>query len=196
VAGIRLDSGDLVALSCQARQMLDEAGLQQVQIFASGGLDEYKIEKLLAAGAPIDGFGVGTAMGVSKDVPSLDIAYKLTEYAGHGRVKLSSTRTVLAGRKQVFRQPQGSQDIGDTIARAEEHLPGRPLLVPVMRGGYRLQAAEVSLPQAQAYAQEQIARLPKALLALEKAAEPYPVAISSALQEYQQETQRRFSEED
>ncbi len=84
VAGIRLDSGDLAALSRQARQMLDEAGLQQVQIFASGGLDEYKIEKLLAAGAPIDGFGVGTAMGVSKDVPSLDIAYKLTEYAGHG----------------------------------------------------------------------------------------------------------------
>jgi nicotinate phosphoribosyltransferase len=167
-----------------------------VQIFASGGLDEYKIEKLLAAGATIDGFGVGTAMGVSKDVPSLDIAYKLTEYAGHGRVKLSSTRTVLAGRKQVFRLAQGSQDVGDTIARAEEHLPGRPLLMPVMRGGYRLQAVEVSLPQAQAYAREQVARLPKALLALEKAAEPYPVAISPALQEYQQETQRRFSEED
>ena len=196
VAGIRLDSGDLVTLSRQARQMLDDTGLQQVQIFASGGLDEYKIQELLAAGAPIDGFGVGTAMGVSSDVPSLDIAYKLTEYAGHGRVKLSSTRTVLAGRKQVFRQAQGSQDVGDTIARAEEQLPGRPLLVPVMRGGYRLQVAEVSLPQAQAYAREQLARLPQALLALEKAKEPYPVAIFPALREYQQETQRRFTEQE
>jgi len=196
VAGVRLDSGDLVQLSKQARQMLDEAGLKQVQIFASGGLDEYKIQKLLEAGAPIDGFGVGTALGVSNDVPSLDIAYKLTEYAGRGRVKISPARTVLAGRKQVFRHSRDNQDMSDIIARAEEKLPGRALLQQVMRGGYRLKMAEGSLAEMQEYAQEQVSRLPKAILSLEKAAEPYPVAVSPALQAYQQETQKRFSTED
>ncbi|MFO7813803.1 MAG: nicotinate phosphoribosyltransferase, partial [Pelovirga sp.] len=89
VSAVRLDSGDLLDLSKQVRTLLDQAKLGQVEIFASGGLNEDKITELISAGAPVDGFGVGTSMGVSKDAPDLDIAYKLCEYAGKGRLKLS-----------------------------------------------------------------------------------------------------------
>src|SRR5690606_9006139 len=89
VRGIRLDSGDLAELAFRSREMLDAAGLEHVEIFASGGLDEYEIDELVKQGAPITGFGVGTRMGLSADAPALDIAYKLTEYEGKGRVKLS-----------------------------------------------------------------------------------------------------------
>jgi nicotinate phosphoribosyltransferase len=77
-------------LARQARRMLDEAGLLRLEIFASGGLDEYEIAELLRQGAPIDGFGVGTGMGVSRDAPALDMAYKLADYAGKGRLKTSN----------------------------------------------------------------------------------------------------------
>jgi len=102
VTAVRLDSGDLLSLSIQTRKLLDQAGLKQVQIFASGGLDEYRIEKLVSSGAPIDGFGVGTAMGVSSDVPSLDIGYKLVQYAGKGRLKLVTAKTVLPAENRYF----------------------------------------------------------------------------------------------
>src|SRR5690606_20736442 len=97
VRAVRLDSGALSALAKAARARLDEAGLQSVRIFASGGLDEYEVHDLIASGAPIDGFGVGTAMGVSKDVPAFDIIYKLSEYEGVARVKTSPGKPVLPG---------------------------------------------------------------------------------------------------
>src|SRR5208337_2622941 len=89
LTGVRLDSGDLDALSRAARGMLNEAGLGRLKIVASGGLNEARVEALVKAGAPIDVFGVGTEMSVSSDAPTLDIAYKLPEYAGRGRMKLS-----------------------------------------------------------------------------------------------------------
>ncbi len=104
LTGIRLDSGDLDALSRAARAMLDEAGLRQLKIVASGGLTEARIAALVQAGAPIDVFGVGTDMSVSADAPCLDIACKLTEVAGSGRMKLSTRKETMPGRKQVFRQ--------------------------------------------------------------------------------------------
>ena len=97
VKGIRLDSGELVELSGKARRILDSAGLDNLDIFASGGLNEFEIRDMLDQGAPIDGFGVGTAMGVSSDAPDLDIAYKLVEYAGRGRMKLSTGKPTLPG---------------------------------------------------------------------------------------------------
>jgi nicotinate phosphoribosyltransferase len=106
VRAVRLDSGDLLELSRSARSILDDAGLGQVGIFASGGLDEDVIAELVQAGAPITGFGVGTAMGVSDDAPSLDMAYKLVSYAGRGCIKLSPGKALLPGRKQVFRREQ------------------------------------------------------------------------------------------
>ena len=140
IRAVRLDSGDLTALAKETRRVLDEAGLPQVRIIASGGLDEYRIAAMLEQGAPVDGFGVGSSMGVSDDAPVLDVAYKLCEYGGEGRVKLSVGKPVLPGRKQVYRQADGNGDARDVIARRDETLPGRPLLQQVMSGGRRLPA--------------------------------------------------------
>jgi nicotinate phosphoribosyltransferase len=145
VRAVRLDSGDLADLATKTRAILDEAGLQRVEIFASGSLDEDAIAEIVARGAPITGFGVGTSMGVSQDAPGLDIAYKLCAYGRRGRVKLSTGKPVLPGRKQVFRIEEGGRAVRDVIARAEEALPGRPLLRPVMRGGRRLPEATTDL---------------------------------------------------
>lgn len=183
---IRLDSGDLLALSREAREILDHAGLQRVKILVSGGLDEDKIARLVASGAPIDGYGVGTDMGVSADAPAMDIAYKLAEYAGQGRLKLSSGKPVLPGKKQIFRLTENNSDVGDVIARADEELPGRPLLTTVMQNGHRLPAGNIELRTIREYAQTAIARLPAAIRQLQQAEPSYPVDISPALAEFQQ----------
>ncbi|MGH7555712.1 MAG: nicotinate phosphoribosyltransferase, partial [Longimicrobiales bacterium] len=120
VRGVRLDSGDLAELAFGARALLDGAGLQRVGIFASGGLDECEIDDLLERGAPIDAFGVGTRMGVSSDAPALDMAYKLTSYAGRGRVKLSTGKPIWPGPKQVFREHSNGRFVRDVIASADE----------------------------------------------------------------------------
>ncbi|MGN9778013.1 nicotinate phosphoribosyltransferase [Micromonospora sp. H33] len=140
--GVRLDSGDLAALAHEARAILDAAGLTQVQIVASGSLDEDVIAGLVAGGAPIDAYGVGTKMGVSYDAPSLDSAYKLVAYGDRPVLKLSPGKATLPGAKQVFRDRAGAG--GDIVGlREEAPPPGRePLLEPVMRGGRRLDAAD------------------------------------------------------
>ena len=187
VRAIRLDSGDLAELALQSRRLLDDAGLHQVEIFASGSLDEDTIAELVAKGAPITGFGVGTKMGVSADAPDLDIAYKLCEYAGRGRLKLSTGKPVLPGRKQVFRVEQEGRAIRDIIARADEKLEGRPLLQPVMRGGRRLAAGQIDLGEARDHAATELGRLPEHVRAIEHADPPYPVEVSAALRSYQDE---------
>jgi nicotinate phosphoribosyltransferase len=181
VRSIRLDSGDLAALARSARSILDDGGLDGVRIFASGGLDEHEIGALLAAGAPIDGFGVGTRMGVSADAPALEMVYKLVEYRGEGRLKLSGGKRILPGAKQVFRREDDGVAAGDTIAQADEALPGRPLLEPVMRRGVRLPAGRVELTAARDHAAAQVAALPPALREVAPATPPYRVAVSRAL---------------
>ena len=193
VKAVRLDSGDLLALSREARRLLDKAGLSKVEIFASGGLDEDRVAELLSAGAPIDGFGVGSSMGVSNDAPVLDMAYKLCEYAGQGRLKLSTGKPILPGRKQVFRMTENERDLRDVIARADEDLPGRALLVPVMRHGERLETGRVNLEAARKYAQQQIARLPHHLCAITQAKSPYPVEVSQALSLFQKTVKDRVA---
>ncbi len=128
---IRLDSGDLGALAVEARATLDDAGFDTVQILASGDLDEARIGALVAAGAPIDAFGVGTRLGTSADAPYLGLVYKLVEQGGQPRLKLSPGKHTLPGRKQVWRTATG-----DVLARDDEPGPpgGRPLLVPVFDG--------------------------------------------------------------
>jgi len=180
VRGIRLDSGDLLELSKAARARLDRAGLTQVEIFVSGGLDEHEIERLLARGAAIQGFGVGTAMAVSSDAPFLDVAYKLVSYEGEGRLKLSPGKELLPCAKQVFRLEENGLAAGDVVARFDETLPGGPLLTPVMRDGRRLSAPE-PLERIRARAREEIGRLPAALRQLCPAEPPYPVQASDAL---------------
>jgi nicotinate phosphoribosyltransferase len=175
---VRLDSGDLLELSHQARAMLDAAGLNAISIFASGGLDEGTIAALVEQCAPIDGFGVGTAMTVSTDAPSLDLAYKLVEYAGKPRLKLSPKKLLLPGRKQVFRSEQADADV---IARFEETLPGEPLLAQVMRAGQRV-AARSTLDEVRHHAAAAVARLPPRVRGLDPAEPPFTVRVSAALE--------------
>jgi nicotinate phosphoribosyltransferase len=184
VSAVRLDSGDVAALARESRSLLDAAGLREVAIFASGDLDEYGIASLLEAGAPIDGFGVGTGMSVSDDAPALDIVYKLAEYAGEGRTKLSRHKPVLPGRKQVFRREEAGTAIADVIARADEHLDGRPLLHPVMRAGRRIASTVPDLKSIRTHAAEEIARLPARVTTIAPADPPYPVSVSPALQQH------------
>ena len=186
IGAIRLDSGDLAALSREARRLLDEAGLHGVRIFASGGLDEWAIAAILASGAPINSFGVGTKMGVSSDAPDLDIAYKLTEYAGKGKLKLSTGKPILPGRKQVFRVEAEGRALRDVIGRWTESLPGRPLLRAVMHNGARLPAGGEALDEARKRAQREMASLPPRLRAIEPSDPPYPVEVSEALLHYGQ----------
>jgi nicotinate phosphoribosyltransferase len=181
VHAVRLDSGDLGELAKQTRQMLDAAGLSRVGIFATSGLDEYEIARLLASGAPINAFGVGTKLAVSEDAPALDMAYKLVEYTGRPRMKLSSKKVILPGRKQVFRQFAGERMLRDIIGRHDEELEGEPLLQPVLRGGERLAAARVTLEEARRHAALEQTRLPDPLRRLERSPTPYPVEVSPAL---------------
>lgn len=181
---IRLDSGDLASLARAARARLDEHGLQRVQIIASGGLDEYSVRDLVEADAPIDGFGVGTAMGVSRDEPSLDMVYKLSEYAGRGRVKTSPGKPVLPGRKQVFRVEVNGTATEDVIARDGEDLPGRPLLRAVMQAGRRVDEARDSLAAARERAARESEALPADVRSLDPPAQPFPVRISDSLTGY------------
>jgi nicotinate phosphoribosyltransferase len=183
VSAVRLDSGDLASLSIAARHILDEAGLQRVGIFASGNLNEDEITKLLEAGAPINGFGVGTEMGVSRDVPSVDIAYKLVEYAGRGRTKLSPGKLVLPGAKQVFRVESNGLSEYDVIGCRDEQGPGRPLLEPVMQEGVRLASGRPTLAEARRHAEMESERLPVRLRSILPANPPYPVQISQRLSE-------------
>jgi len=187
IRGVRLDSGDLVQLAFEVREILDQAGLERLEIFASGGLDEYRIAAIVERQAPITGFGVGTRMGVSHDAPSADTAYKLVEYRGTGRLKLSPGKPVLPGRKQVFRRREKGRFEGDVIARHGETLPGEPLLRQVMAAGERTPAGRVSLEESRLWARQQIEALPNSVRALRPAEPAYPVEISETLLTYQHE---------
>lgn len=145
VNAIRLDSGDLGQLAKAARAMLDAAGLQDVRILASGGLDEFSIDDLVKSGAPIDAFGVGTRYGTSADAPYIDSVYKLVEIAGRPVTKLSSAKATRPWPKQVFRSIENGFMSGDIITRSNASTPNRfpdPLLRTVMLSGNRLHAAE------------------------------------------------------
>jgi nicotinate phosphoribosyltransferase len=180
ITGVRLDSGDLHALARESRRMLDEAGLTRVKIFASGNIDEYRIEEFANAGAPIDGFGVGTLMGTSADAPFLDAAYKLVEYAGKPRTKLSPNKVLLPGRKQFFRQFENGVATGDVIGLFGEALHGRALLEPVMVSGRRTRPLP-TLDQVRSFCRKSIEELPTPLLALKDADPPFNVAVSPRL---------------
>ncbi len=139
--GVRLDSGDMATLSTQVREILDDAGLHDTLVLASSGFDEYKIADVLAHGARLDGFGVGTNMGVSRDVPTTDMAYKMVEYDGRPVLKLSADKVSLPGRKQLFRSYDDNRRLKeDTIALRDEKSPpgASPMLAKVMENGRRI----------------------------------------------------------
>jgi nicotinate phosphoribosyltransferase len=182
IGGVRIDSGDLAAHAKAVRALLDAGGLRAARIFASGNLDEWRVAELLAADAPIDGFGVGTALDTSGDAPSLDAVYKLQAYAGVPRRKRSEGKATWPGPKQVFRRFGADGTLaGDTVARADEPLPGAALLQPALRDGRRCGPAS-TLAESRARCTDALKTLPPELRRLEPATSRYAVAISDALQ--------------
>jgi nicotinate phosphoribosyltransferase len=169
--GIRLDSGDLGELARGGRRLLDGAGLNDVQIVASGGLDEYEITRLLAEGAPIDTFGVGTKMGVSADAPYLDSVYKLVAYGERPVMKLSPAKITAPGAKQVFRRVDGPFD--DVIGLRDEPIPPdrKALLVQVMRDGRRVAEGD-DLHAANERFRRDLLRLPDSARRIERPTHP------------------------
>jgi nicotinate phosphoribosyltransferase len=155
--GVRLDSGDLAGLSRAVRRVFDDAGLTSAKIMASGDLDEYKIRELLATGAPIDAFGVGTELATSADAPTLGAVYKLVEIGVRPTAKFSPEKATLPGAKQIYRLPDR-----DVLALAAENidLPGaEPLIRPVILHG-RLLEPLPDVDAARAHAAESLKRLP------------------------------------
>ena len=192
IRGVRLDSGDLEALSRSVRRILDEGGLSDVTVFASGGIDEHALAALVSASAPIDGFGIGTSLTTSSDAPALDCAYKLQEYAGLPRRKRSTGKATWPGRKQVWRRYESDGRMsGDVLSLANDDQIGEPLLQPVMRDGRRV-GPSPSLTDIRTHASRDIARLPEALRRLETT-ESYSVQVAEELVRLAAEVDRRLS---
>jgi nicotinate phosphoribosyltransferase len=191
IQAIRLDSGDLLQLSRRVRRILDEGGCPDIGIFASSSLDEYALEALLGADAPIDGFGIGTHLDVSEDAPALDCVYKIQEYAGRPRRKRSTGKATWPGRKQVFRQVDASGRLQrDILSILGDEQLGQPLLEPVMRNGKRISQAP-NLESSREYTRRQLDGLPPELRSLtERAA--YPVGIAHALEALALEVDNEF----
>ena len=180
IHGVRIDSGDLIALSKSVRKTLDAGGLTEVKIFASGGLDESDLLSAAQAAAPINGFGIGTNLTTSSDAPTLDCAYKLQEYAGLLRRKRSPGKETLPGRKQVWRHYGPNEQMsGDVISLEDDTQEGTPLLHCVMRHGARLDP-HAALETAREHASAELRRLAPALRTPQPAA-AYPVTVSEAL---------------
>jgi nicotinate phosphoribosyltransferase len=182
IGGVRLDSGDLITLSKTVRRILDEGGLRDVTIFASGGIDETVVANIIRSGAPIDGFGIGSSLTTSYDAPGLDCAYKLEEYAGLPRRKRSAGKATWPGRKQVWRRfGADGRMAGDILSLENDDQAGEPLIELVMQGGKRLKPAP-TLAEIRARAARDLERLPEPLRRLEPGAS-YPVKVSEALQQ-------------
>ncbi|HRD48989.1 MAG TPA: nicotinate phosphoribosyltransferase [Candidatus Contendobacter sp.] len=182
IKGVRIDSGDLAEHARQVRRILDAGDLPQVTLFGSGDLDEHRLRELLADGAPFDGFGIGTRLDASTDAPTLELVYKLQEYAGRPRRKRSEGKATWPGRKQVYRQMTADGAFaGDCLGLEDQPQPGAPLLTKVMERGRRLHPSE-SLAVIRDRAQAQLAALPVDLRANAPAL-PYSVDIAPELRE-------------
>jgi nicotinate phosphoribosyltransferase len=179
IRGVRIDSGDLVVMSKKVRRIFDEGGLKDVIILVSGGVNEDVLQVMKREKAPIDGYGIGVSLDVSTDAPALDCAYKLQEYAGIPRRKLSEGKATWPGRKQVWRayDAQGNMR-GDILSVESDQQPGETVIIQVMRGGKRLAPAP-TLAQIRERAASELKRLPEPLRRLEYF--NYPVTISEAL---------------
>jgi nicotinate phosphoribosyltransferase len=181
IRGVRIDSGDMILMSRRVRRILNEGGLKDVIILVSGGVDEDFIAEVVHSGAPIDGFGVGSSLDSSTDAPTLDCAYKLQEYRGKPKRKLSEGKVTWPGRKQVWRKRGADGRMtGDVVALETAPREGESLIVPVMKSGERVRAAP-TLDEIRTRAASGLTQLPEALRGL-KPARPYPVAISPELE--------------
>jgi nicotinate phosphoribosyltransferase len=191
VRGVRLDSGDLADHARKVRRILDDGGLGEVAIFASGGLDEAILQRYTASGVPIDGYGIGTSLTTSQDAPALDCAYKIQEYGGKPKRKGSEGKATWPGRKQVYRRfGEDGAMAGDVLTLKGDEPLHEPLIRPVMRDGAR--STSPSLEEARRLLAEQLERLPAHLRRL--ATQPaYPVEVSASLRTLASELDRAES---
>ncbi len=189
IRGIRIDSGDLVAMSKKVRGILDDGGLTDAVILVSGGINEDEIVRLARASAPIDGFGIGANLTTSQDAPTLDCAYKLQEYDGKPRRKLSEGKQTWPGRKQVWRDIIDGKMHGDTLSVEGDKQPGEPLIAQVMKDGKRISPAP-SFDMMRARAKAELERLPENLRDVQTAA-TYPVKTAAALEMLAREAELR-----
>jgi nicotinate phosphoribosyltransferase len=188
IRGVRIDSGDLTEMARKVRRILDDGGCKDVIILVSGGVNEDVLQVMMQEKAPIDGFGIGVALDVSTDVPALDCAYKLQEYAGKPRRKLSEGKATWPGRKQVWRAYDANGKMsGDILSIETDKQAGEMLIEQVMRGGKRVSPAP-TLAQIRERAARDLARLPAPLKRLE--ASEYPVTIAEALKTLAAEADR------
>ena len=183
VKGVRIDSGPLAPLTRSVRKILDEAGLSQVSIVLSGDLDEFRIKELLDDDVPADRFGVGTQLGTSGDAPALGSVYKLVAQRGEPKMKLSTGKATLPGRKQIHRFFDDNRYARDVISLEDEAVTGGVgLLRCVMAQGRRVAGRE-RLEDVRRRCLERIEGLPEHLRSLDGADRPYEVARSDALVE-------------
>jgi nicotinate phosphoribosyltransferase len=193
IRGVRLDSGDLIALSKSVRDILDGGGLNDTTIFVSGGLDENSLLGFARAGAPIDGIGIGTSLTTSSDAPSADCVYKLQEYAGLPRRKRSENKATWPGRKQVWRRYDASgRMVGDMLSLEGHDQAGEPLISLVMKNGKRVAPAP-SLDDIRRTAKHDLERLPEDLARLDPGA-TYPVEVADDLVKLAAAVDRRMQE--
>jgi len=185
--GVRLDSGDVVEFSKRVREILDKEGFKECKIIVSGGLDEYEIDRILKAGAPVDAFGVGTKFGTSSDSPYIDFVYKLVEFNGRPVMKTSSGKTMFPGRKQIYRQREK-----DLITLWNEKAEGEPLLEKVMEKG-RLLKELPSLSESREYFLTRFNSLPEELKDI-YSKRKYPVHFSRELLNLKRELEEGIGE--
>jgi nicotinate phosphoribosyltransferase len=180
--GVRLDSGDLAGLARAVRVILDDAGLQQVKILGSGGLDEYDLADFSAAQVPFDSYGVGTKMGTSADAPWSDMSYKMVEYGGRPVQKLSTGKISWPGKKQVFRQFDDHQRLRKDVIglRDEKPADGQPLLEKVMENGRTVKSSQLTKSRERFL--DEFHRLDDTVKAVRSPA-AYPIEYSDALRE-------------
>ena len=193
--GIRIDSGNLLELSKEARKILDENGFNDAKIIVSGGINEYKIKELLDNGAPIDGWGVGTELVVSADVPYLDCAYKLVEYDNEPVMKFSKGKVTLPFKKQVYRFYEDGKLKRDIICRYDEQLEdGKPLLKKYMENGKTIRALP-SLKEIQEKAIENVKSLPEEFKDITKTVHYIP-EVSGVIQETIEKLKKEYLKKD
>ena len=193
IHGVRIDSGDLAANAKLAREILDRGGLTDTRIIVSGGLDEYRLEALMAENAPIDGVGVGSNVDTSADSPFLDSAYKLHYFRDRPRGKHAEGKTDLPGRKQIFRRYDANDNwLADTLGLLDERVDGEPLLEPVMRHGERISAPTPGdLESARSRCAQALAALPNELKTLRQPPEQ-TVTLSPGLKKLREELAQSY----
>ncbi len=191
IHAVRIDSGSMSESARRVRVILDQGGFPGISIFLSGSLDEHRVQRFVVEEVPADGFGIGTNLDVSADMPYLDCVYKLEEYAGRARRKRSAGKSTWPGRKQIYRSyGEDGQMVGDVVSLETDPQSGDPLLQLVMKDGIRIGTAP-SIHAMRERAGLDLERLPAVQRRLHRG-RAYPVSISDSVRDLAEEVDRQF----